>query len=123
MDAQDLQAAQPQFFYVGGEVATPGRFLWTNGTTLAAALELAHGYTEFANRSVAQIKDATGSSVTVNYAAPLDPKETTTLIRGRNSGYAFFPGQTFDKKDTTTLIQPGATVFVPRIESRDEKQQ
>lgn len=128
--SQDPQPATPQFFYVAGEVATPGRFPWTNGMSMAAAIELAHGYTEFANRSVAQIKDATGSSVTLNYTQPIDHKETAIAIRGRPSGYDFFPGQPSAPQETTNimqpgatanLIQPGVTVVVPRLESGEEK--
>jgi SLBB domain len=78
------------FFFVGGEVSVPARFPWTNGMTLAAAIELAQGYTENANRSIAQIKDAAGSSVTINQA------------------------ESSDSKASAQLIQPGVTVFVPR---------
>ncbi|SPE59547.1 hypothetical protein SBV1_3300001 [Verrucomicrobia bacterium] len=60
----------PKFFFVAGEVVTPGRFLWTNRMTLAAALQLAHGFTEAADPSVLQVKAPDGSSVVVNYIAP-----------------------------------------------------
>jgi RNA polymerase sigma factor (sigma-70 family) len=86
---------QPRFIFVGGEVSTPGRFLWTNGMTLATVIELAHGYTDAANRSVAQIKDANGSSITVNFGESSEPAAT---------------------KD---VIQPGVSVFVPRNDPND----
>ncbi len=67
--------------------------------------------------------------MTVNYPEPFDHKETAIAIRGRPSGYDFFPGQPSAPQETTNLmqpgpaanlIQPGVTVFVPRLESGGE---
>ena len=37
----------PQFVFVGGEVRGPGQFVWTKGMTLADAIYLAGGFTDF----------------------------------------------------------------------------
>ncbi len=88
-------AEAPRFIFVGGEVNTPGRFIWTNGMTLASVIELAHGYTEAAHRSSAQITDADGSSITINYGGSSEP-----VAAGE-------------------FIQPGVRVFIPRSDAGD----
>jgi len=60
--------SQEQMIYVGGEVLNPGRFLWTNGMSLSSVIELAHGFTDFADRSVVRIKQpASELYSTINY--------------------------------------------------------
>jgi polysaccharide biosynthesis/export protein VpsN len=79
-----------RFFYVGGEVKNPGRFLWSEDMTLMKAINTASGFTDYANRGRVQ------------------------LARGKE------PPQTFDcqlllrdpSKDVP--IRPGDTVTVPR---------
>jgi polysaccharide export outer membrane protein len=39
-----------RFFYVGGEVRGPSRFLWSEDTTLLKAISTAGGFTDYANR-------------------------------------------------------------------------
>lgn len=39
-----------RFFYVGGEVHNPNRFLWSEDTTVLKALSTASGFTDYANR-------------------------------------------------------------------------
>jgi protein involved in polysaccharide export with SLBB domain len=39
-----------RFFYVGGEVRSPSRFLWSEDTTLMKAISTAGGFTDYANR-------------------------------------------------------------------------
>ena len=41
--------------------SVPARFVWTNGLTLPSAIELAHGFTDFADRSLFQIKYPDGT--------------------------------------------------------------
>jgi len=77
----------PQFIMVAGEVQTPSRFLWTNGMTLAAAIELAHGFTQYADQSVCRIKHE-------NMAESL----LTTSDQSRQS----------------LLLQPGDRIFIPQ---------
>ncbi len=44
-----------RFFYVGGEVKNPGRFLWSEDTTLLKAINTASGFTDYANRRKVQL--------------------------------------------------------------------
>ena len=44
-----------RFLYVGGEVRNPGRFPWSEDTTLLKAISTASGFTDFANRQKVQL--------------------------------------------------------------------
>jgi protein involved in polysaccharide export with SLBB domain len=44
-----------RFMYVGGEVRNPGRFPWSEDTTLLKAINTASGFTDFANRQKVQL--------------------------------------------------------------------
>jgi protein involved in polysaccharide export with SLBB domain len=44
-----------RFFYLGGEVRNPGRFPWTDDTTLMKAINTASGFTDYANRQKVQL--------------------------------------------------------------------
>ena len=78
-----------RFFYVGGEVKNPGRFLWSEDTTLLKAINTASGFTDYANRSKVQ------------------------LIRGKiGETYDCQDLQRHPAKDVP--IRPGDTVTVPR---------
>jgi polysaccharide export outer membrane protein len=44
-----------RFFYLGGEVRNPGRFPWTEDTTLLKAISTASGFTDYANRQKVQL--------------------------------------------------------------------
>jgi polysaccharide export outer membrane protein len=78
-----------RFFYVGGEVKNPGRFLWSEDTTLLKAISTASGFTDYANRSKVQ------------------------LVRGKTGEtYDCQDLQRHPAKDV--LIRPGDTVTVPR---------
>jgi hypothetical protein len=89
-EASPQRSIAPQFFYVTGEVVTPGRFVWSNGMSLASALVLAHGLTDLGNHSVVQVKGPDGSDITVNYQ---------------------------DVTDLTGVVEPGTRLFVPRAEA------
>jgi len=52
-NASVLVAAR--FFYVGGEVRNPGRFPWSEDTTLMKAISTASGFTDYANRQKVQL--------------------------------------------------------------------
>jgi polysaccharide export outer membrane protein len=39
-----------RFFYIGGEIRNPGRFPWSDDTTLMKAINTAGGFTDYANR-------------------------------------------------------------------------
>jgi protein involved in polysaccharide export with SLBB domain len=44
-----------RFFYLGGEVRNPGRFPWSDDTTLLKAINTASGFTDYANRQKVQL--------------------------------------------------------------------
>ena len=44
-----------RFYYVGGEVRNPNRFMWSEDTTLLKAINTASGFTDFANRRKVQL--------------------------------------------------------------------
>jgi len=78
-----------RFFYVGGEVKNPGRFLWSEDTTLLKAINTASGFTDYANRRKVQ------------------------LVRGKTGEtYDCEDLQRHPAKDV--LIRPGDTLTVPR---------
>jgi len=47
-----------RFFYIGGEVRNPGRFPWSEDTTLLKAISTASGFTDYANRSKVELVHA-----------------------------------------------------------------
>ena len=51
-----------RFVYVAGEVKLPGRIAWTSGLTLASAVNLAGGFTDFASRSHVTLRRANGTN-------------------------------------------------------------
>lgn len=65
---------QDQYFYVGGEVKQPGRFLWVGDTTLLRAIQTAGDFTDFANKSKVRLIHSNGQMEMVNCKkALLDP--------------------------------------------------
>ncbi len=44
-----------RFFYVSGEVRSPGRFQWTEDMTLLKAISTAGGFTDYANRGKVEV--------------------------------------------------------------------
>jgi protein involved in polysaccharide export with SLBB domain len=44
-----------RYFYISGEVRNPGRFLWSDDTTLLKAISTASGFTDYANRGKVQL--------------------------------------------------------------------
>jgi polysaccharide export outer membrane protein len=79
-----------RFFYVGGEVKNPGRFLWSQDTTLMKAINTASGFTDYASRGKVQL--ARGKE-------PLQIFNCDDLMR-------------HPAKDVP--IRPGDTITVPR---------
>lgn len=81
--------APVRYVYIGGEVRQPGRFPWSKDMTLAKAVSTAGGFTEFANRTRAE------------------------LTRGRNKTvYDCEDIRRHPEKDVP--IQPGDSIYVPR---------
>jgi polysaccharide export outer membrane protein len=79
-----------RFFYVGGEVKSPGRFLWSEDTTLMKAINTAAGFTDYANRSKVQ------------------------LARGKEHPQIFNCEELLRNPAKDVPIRPGDTVTVPR---------
>ena len=78
-----------RFFYVGGEVRNPNRYLWSEDTSLLKAISTASGFTDYANRRKVQ------------------------LIRGKEQQeFDCEELQRHPAKDVP--IQPGDTITVPR---------
>jgi polysaccharide export outer membrane protein len=79
-----------RYFYVGGEVKSPGRFLWSEDTTLMKAINTASGFTDYANRSKVQ------------------------LARGKEPLQIFNCEELMRNPAKDVPIRPGDTVTVPR---------
>jgi hypothetical protein len=85
---QDSPTNRFGFVFVDGEVQFPNRLVWTNGMTLAAAIEVVHGFTPYADRSTLRLSRENGESVTFNF--------------------------TDSAAMNTVRLGPGDKVFVPR---------
>ena len=78
-----------RFFYVGGEARNPGRFPWSEDTTLLKAINTASGFTDYANRQKVQL--TRGGNVDVYNCEnlqrnpvkdpPIRPGDTITIPR------------------------------------------
>ena len=78
-----------RFFYVGGEIRSPGRYPWTQDVTLLKAINTAGGFSDFANRARVE------------------------LTRGKDK--QVFDGndlRAHPEKDVP--VQPGDSIYVPR---------
>jgi protein involved in polysaccharide export with SLBB domain len=73
-----------RFFYVGGEVRAPSRFIWSEDTTLLKAISTAGGFTDYANRRRVELVHGKGRQV-------LDYDE---LRRNPSKDVAVRPGDT-----------------------------
>ena len=78
-----------RFFYVGGEVRGPGRFLWSEDTTLLKAISTAGGFTDYANHGKVELVHGKDRQV-LNYDelrrnpskdVPIRPGDTITVPR------------------------------------------
>jgi polysaccharide biosynthesis/export protein VpsN len=79
-----------RFFYVGGEVKTPGRFPWSEDITLMKAINTAAGFTDYANRGKVQ------------------------LTREKESPQIFNCEELLRNPSKDVPIRPGDTITVPR---------
>jgi polysaccharide biosynthesis/export protein VpsN len=52
-----------RFFYVGGEVRSPGRYNWTEDVTLLKSINTAGGFTDYSNRRKVEIARGKGKQV------------------------------------------------------------
>ena len=78
-----------RFFYVGGEVHNPGRFLWSEDISLLKAINTAGGFSDYANRRKVQ------------------------LIRGKEQ-QEFDCEELQRNPSKDVLIHPGDTITIPR---------
>ena len=79
-----------RYFYVGGEVRNPNRFLWSEDTTLMKAINTASGFTDYANRRKVQ------------------------LVRDKQPPQVFDCDELLRNPAKDVLIRPGDTITVPR---------
>jgi len=79
-----------RFFYVGGEVRNPNRFMWSEDTTLIKAINTASGFTDYANRSKVQ------------------------LVRGKERPQVYNCDELQRNPSNDVPIRPGDTITVPR---------
>jgi len=71
-----------RFVYVGGEVAHPGRIVWTPDLTLAKAVQAAGGFTLYAREArVTLVRDRTAYEVDAGRAAR-HPEQDPRLVPG-----------------------------------------
>ncbi|HUJ10576.1 MAG TPA: polysaccharide biosynthesis/export family protein [Verrucomicrobiae bacterium] len=47
--------AAQRYFYISGEVRSPGRFMWSDDVTLLKAISTAGGFTDYANRGKVEL--------------------------------------------------------------------
>lgn len=62
-----LVVTAARFFYVGGEVRSPGRFQWTEDITLIKAINTAGGFTDYANHSKVEVIRESAHKETYDY--------------------------------------------------------
>lgn len=75
--------ALDRFFYVGGEVKTPGRQPWVGELTVTQAIQSAGDFTDFANKKRVQLTRVDGSTLIVNCVKALaDPKLDVRVLPG-----------------------------------------
>jgi RNA polymerase sigma factor (sigma-70 family) len=86
---QDTRSNRVGFVFVSGEVQIPNRLVWTNGMTLAAAMELVHGFTPNADRSTLRLTRENGENVNFNFTD--------------SNGFS------------SVILEPGDKIFIPRL--------
>ena len=74
-------APAPLLVWVGGEVRQPGQLPWTNDMTLADAIQLAGGFTDFAPRRL-EIRRWDGSRESHRLTSDLRLKQNVVLRPG-----------------------------------------
>ena len=68
---------QDRFYYVGGEVKSPNRYVWAGEITLTKAIQTASDFTDWANKKKVTITRADGKTVgPINCVRVLDGKLT-----------------------------------------------
>lgn len=75
---------QERFYYVGGEVKAPNRYLWVGEITLTKAIQTAGDFTDWARKSKVTITRADGKSV--------GPVDCVKVLEGKIADVPVFPG-------------------------------
>jgi len=77
-------ATEERWFFVGGDVRNPNRYLYSGQMTVLKAVQTAGGFTEFAKRSRVQITRADGRKET--------PVNCDKAVKNPKLDLAIFPG-------------------------------
>ena len=71
------------FVFVVGEVKRPGRIVWTNGLTLTNAVQMAGGFTDFADKSRLEVRHVDGAVEVYSFMqAEAEPTNNPALKSG-----------------------------------------
>jgi protein involved in polysaccharide export with SLBB domain len=68
-------ATKDRFYYVGGEVKSPSRQVYSGRITVVKAIDTAGGFTDFARKGRVRVIRPTGQSFTVDYPAAIKHPE------------------------------------------------
>jgi polysaccharide export outer membrane protein len=79
--------SQERFFFVGGEVKAPNRYLWAEGMTVVKAIQTAGYFTDFAKTKKVRVTRQDGRTFTVNYDKALENPDLDVPL---------FPGDTIN---------------------------
>jgi protein involved in polysaccharide export with SLBB domain len=71
-----------RFFYVGGEVRSPGRYPWVEDTTVLKALNTAGGFTDYSNRKRVELVRGTTKRVVDCDGLRANPERDIAILPG-----------------------------------------
>lgn len=71
-----------RYIYVGGEVAGPGRVVWTDDLTLSKAIQAAGGFSTYANEKSVQLTRDQNTYQLNSYTAQAEPNQDPKLYPG-----------------------------------------
>lgn len=71
---------QERFYYVGGEVRSPNRFIYSGRITVLGAIDTAGGFTDFARKGKVQVTRANGKTFHVDCREALSHPEKNVEI-------------------------------------------
>lgn len=85
MTVSVLHSKESQFYYVGGEVKTPGRQVYISRITVLGAIKSAGDFTDFAKKTNVQLTRADGRTFRINCKQALkNPKLDLEVFPGDN---------------------------------------
>jgi protein involved in polysaccharide export with SLBB domain len=71
---------QTRFYYVGGEVKSPGRQIWISPITVTRAIQSASDFTDFANKKKVRLTRSDGRTQIVNCLKALEHPEVDPQV-------------------------------------------